>query len=95
MYEEEQKVDINETNVIYLDRVNSKTQTDASVIITFNVEKSSKITKRKIIFNLKEYEIMGKENSLSNEVRNYFRRRGIRFRPIHWRYVGDEGLFND
>ena len=95
MYEEQQKIDINEANVIYLDSVSSKTQTDASVIITFNVENSYKITKRKIIFNLKNYEIMGKENSLSNEVRNYFRRRGIRFRPIHWRYAGDKGLYND
>ena len=94
MYKEQQRVNINEKNVTYLDSVNSKTNTEASVIITFNVEKKFKPRKGKIVFNLDTYEIRGDQDSLSDEVRNFFRRRGIRFKPIHWRYADDEMFYN-
>ena len=95
MYDEEQTIDINKENVTYLDSINKKTATDAQVIMTFNVEKSYDLSDEKVIFNLQTYEITGKQNSLSDEVRNYLRRRGIKFNPIHWRYSVDEGLYND
>jgi acetyltransferase-like isoleucine patch superfamily enzyme len=38
------------------------------------------------IFDLTNQVVSGVEDSFSNEIRNFFRRRGIRFRPIIWRY---------
>jgi acetyltransferase-like isoleucine patch superfamily enzyme len=95
MYKEEQIKDINENNVIFLNNISQKTKTDAQVLISFKVDKNCEKLKNKVIFNLQTFEVIGKENSLSDEVRNYFRKRGIRFKPMYWRYTADKGLYND
>jgi len=95
MYKEKQIENINRENVIYVDRVTKTFSSGASVLITLNVSDDYKLPAGKTLFNLQTFEITGTQNSLSDEVRNYFRKRGVRFKPIHWRYMGDEGLWND
>jgi acetyltransferase-like isoleucine patch superfamily enzyme len=95
MYQEIQKVDINENEVVYYDRIDEKTKIKGKVLITLSVDENFKLPKQTVLFDLNKYEIKGKQNTLTDEVRNYFRRRGIRFKPIHWRYSADKGLYND
>jgi acetyltransferase-like isoleucine patch superfamily enzyme len=45
-------------------------------------------------FDLNEYKVTGAMNQVANEVRNVFRKHGIRFEPHIWRYRGDLGRFN-
>jgi acetyltransferase-like isoleucine patch superfamily enzyme len=47
-----------------------------------------------VIFDLSKYEIRGKQDPYSDEVRNILRKRGIRFKPLYWRYTADEGFYN-
>lgn len=63
------------------------------VVLTFNASEEKR-QKNSIIFDLTNYRILGKQNSLSDEVRNFLRKRGIRFKPIHWRYTADRGFYN-
>jgi acetyltransferase-like isoleucine patch superfamily enzyme len=42
-----------------------------------------------VVFDLEALQVRGRQNRLSDEVRNFLRRRGIRFSPIHWRYTHD------
>jgi len=46
------------------------------------------------IFDLEYMEFRGTSTILSNELRNFFRRYGIRFTPIHWHYNWKNGLKN-
>lgn len=65
------------------------------VILTFKIK--NYIEGRQldsVIFDLTEYKVLGREDTLSDEVRNFLRRHGIRFRPIYWRYSADKGLYN-
>ena len=48
----------------------------------------------KTIFDFNTYVITGPQDKLSDEIRNYLRKKGIRFKPIHWRYTADEGKYN-
>lgn len=47
-----------------------------------------------VVFDLGGLEVIGEQGAGSDEVRNFLRRRGIRFRPIHWRYRRDAGMHN-
>lgn len=78
-------------NVIYnfncdLDKISAK------VVLGF--EFKGKRKESQIVFDLKKYEICGKEDRYSDEIRNVLRKRGIRFSPIYWRYSADEGFYN-
>ena len=53
------------------------------------------LPKQTVLFDLNKYEIKGEQNILTDEVRNHFRKRGIKFKPIHWRYKADRGFYND
>jgi len=44
------------------------------------------------LFDVAAGKITGPEGRLSNELRNFLRRRGILFSPIHWHYSFEEGL---
>lgn len=59
-----------------------------------SLKKLAKTTKQFTIFDIGKYETIGKEDNLSDEVRNFLRKRGIKFSPIYWRYTKDEGFFN-
>ncbi|MHC4183812.1 MAG: acyltransferase, partial [Planctomycetota bacterium] len=63
------------------------------VVLTFNTKKDDR-QGNSVIFDLTNYRVLGKQIPLSNEVRNFLRKRGIRFKPIHWRYVADKGFYN-
>ena len=95
MYQENQIVDINEKNVVYFNRIDNETKIETKVLITLLVGENFKLPKKTVVFDLNKYEIKGDQNALTDEVRNFFRRRGIRFKPIHWRYSADKGLYND
>jgi acetyltransferase-like isoleucine patch superfamily enzyme len=47
-----------------------------------------------VIFDLSNYQIYGNQTRLTDEIRNFMRKRGIRFSPIYWRYTHDENLYN-
>jgi acetyltransferase-like isoleucine patch superfamily enzyme len=47
-----------------------------------------------VIFDLTNYKVTGTQNPLSDEVRNFLRKRGIRFKPILWRYIADKGMYS-
>ena len=64
------------------------------VVLCFEKEADSKQQSDSVIFDLTQYKVIGEENALSDEVRNFLRRRGIRFHPIHWRYEADAGFYN-
>jgi len=40
------------------------------------------------IFDLNTYEVKGPQDWITDEIRNFLRRRGIKFKPIYWRYGG-------
>ena len=44
-----------------------------------------------VVFDVGAYRVHGEQDAVSDEVRNFLRRRGIRFKPIHWRYRGWRG----
>jgi len=48
-----------------------------------------------VLFDLDSLIIYGAENEYSDEVRNFLRLRGIRFKPIYWRYSGESHLYQD
>jgi acetyltransferase-like isoleucine patch superfamily enzyme len=52
---------------------------------------------RFVTFDITNYEITSVEaeyDDFTNEVRNFLRKRGIKFKPIYWRYENDKGFFN-
>jgi acetyltransferase-like isoleucine patch superfamily enzyme len=46
------------------------------------------------VFDFGRKRIVGPQNRYTDEIRNFFRKRGVRFAPYAWRYTHDEGLFN-
>lgn len=95
MYQENQRVDINENKVVYYDLIDKKTKISGKVLITLSVDEEFELPKQTVLFDLNKYEIKGEQNILTDEVRNHFRKRGIKFKPIHWRYKADRGFYND
>ena len=65
---------------------------DADVILTFDSLGLNE--KHSCIFDLTDSIIKGEQDNLTDEIRNFLRRRGIKFSPIYWRYSADKGLFN-
>jgi acetyltransferase-like isoleucine patch superfamily enzyme len=47
-----------------------------------------------VVIDLGAMEVLGEQGVESDEVRNFLRRRGIRLKPIHWRYRRDAGMHN-
>ena len=48
-----------------------------------------------ILFDMEKLYIYGVQNHISDEVRNFLRKRGVKFSPIYWRYTGEKHLYND
>lgn len=81
-------------NVQYFLEYNPSRDGIVPVVLCFSKVGDRKQLPKTVIFDLTNYEIIGKETPLSDEVRNFLRRRGVRFKPIFWRYEADRGLYN-
>lgn len=44
------------------------------------------------VFNVSQKQFLGVEDPLAHELRNFLRRRGIRFRPFAWKFSFEKGL---
>lgn len=82
----------NPEDVIYTYRYHPRFYSK-SVVLTFNIPGNVKQPKG-VMFDLTNYKVAGRQDALSDEVRNFLRKRGIRFKPIYWRYTADEGFYN-
>jgi acetyltransferase-like isoleucine patch superfamily enzyme len=55
-------------------------------VINFNHEK---VNVNNVVFDLNKYEISGDQDTISDEVREVFRRYGVKFKPYLWRYKNE------
>jgi acetyltransferase-like isoleucine patch superfamily enzyme len=65
----------------------------AGVVLTFDL-KDAKVPEDMTVFDFGLKQVTGPQNRYTDEIRNFFRKRGVRFKPYAWRYVHDVGLFN-
>lgn len=79
--------------IIYVRQYDCLLPVSEKIVLTFNVANLSDNYEAPVIFDLSSYYIHGVETRISDEVRNFLRRRGIRFKPIHWRYTLDKGFY--
>lgn len=63
------------------------------VVLTFLVNDVSE-SDQTTVFDFSQKQITGPQNRYTDEIRNFFRKRGVRFKPYLWRYTHDVGLFN-
>ncbi len=78
-----------EGSVIYCRAFDVQSAGNASVVLTFDPgDYEAAVEGGLVLFDLKAYRVLGQQTAQSNEVRNFLRRRGVRFSPIHWRYRG-------
>jgi hypothetical protein len=56
------------------------------VVLTFLDESRPEVRSGTTLFDLSDSRVFGEQDRLSDEVREFCRRRGIRFRPFAWRY---------
>lgn len=79
----------------YSREVNLADPPGGSVTLTFSCKGSREdLRPGAVVFDLEGREVIGEQGAASDEVRNFLRRRGIRLRPIHWRYRRDAGMHN-
>ncbi len=63
----------------------------AGIVLTFACRGDrAALRGRCVVFDLGAREVIGEQGAHSDEVRNFLRRRGIRLKPIHWRYRGPQ-----
>jgi len=87
---------VNEGDLLYISNLSDDTGLEGKVVLSFNV--SDELDKEKInfvLFDMNDLVVYGNQNAQSDEVRNFLRRRGIRFEPIYWNYTGEKHLYND
>lgn len=70
-----------------------KPKGNPKIVLTFKIEGDTKKADS-VFFDLSKFKLIGIQNSLSDVVRNFLRKRGIRFKPIYWRYTADKGFYN-
>jgi hypothetical protein len=80
------------TDVKYNFTYKIKTKGNPKVVLAFKIQGDTKKAKT-VFFDLSKLKVIGVQDSLSDEVRNFLRKRGIRFKPIYWRYTADRGLY--
>lgn len=83
----------NPDSVVYVPAYDWQHPPEAEIILTFKVTDLPDPIERPVIFDLASFNVYGAQTRLSDEVRNFLRRRGIRFKPILWRYTHDEGFY--
>lgn len=87
---------VNPENVVYMPRYLAGSKQRGKVILTFSTpDRIDEDSLDCILFDLQKLEILGVQNEISDEVRNFLRRRGVRFKPIYWRYMNEQHLYND
>jgi len=59
---------------------------DRTVVLTFANEEIHTVAPSATVFDLNASRVYGKQDALSDDVREFLRRRGIRFRPFAWRH---------
>ncbi len=59
---------------------------ERTVVLTFTDEEISAVGPSVTVFDLSASRVHGRQDALSDEVREFCRRRGIRFRPFAWRH---------
>lgn len=72
-------------DVAFVPKLDQQQAPGAKVVLTFEAAVAA-ISDSPVIFDLTRFQVHGTETRLSDEVRNFLRRRGIRFKPIYWRY---------
>lgn len=77
---------IPEGAVLYQQTFDPEDHGDAEVILTFDCAGHEDAVEGVVLFDLTNYQVYGQRTPTSDEVRNFLRRRGVRFSPIHWRY---------
>lgn len=78
----------NKANILYSKSIEKTMMTGIKgrlIILTFN-KNNITISKELTIFNLQKSIFHGKRDIFSDEMREFLRQRGIKFRPILWRY---------
>ncbi len=86
---------IEKNDIVYREQIYNFDNINEDIIICCYLDENLRIPDGKVIFNINNYQINGTQNKKSDEVRNFLRKRGIRFSPIYWRYNADKGLYND
>jgi acetyltransferase-like isoleucine patch superfamily enzyme len=61
-------------------------QRPRAVVLTFDADPAAVVPAGVTLFDLATSRVSGVQDQLSDEVREFCRRRGIRFRPLAWRY---------
>ena len=78
--------------VLYQPRFERSGLGQARVVLTFEAgDAAGDCPDGVVVFDVGAYRVHGEQDAVSDEVRNFLRRRGIRFKPIHWRYRGWRG----
>lgn len=87
---------INPEIVVFVPRYLASSKQRGKVLLTFlTPDEIDENNLDCVIFDLHKLVIFGIQNEVSDEVRNFLRRRGIRFKPIYWRYSRERELYND
>jgi acetyltransferase-like isoleucine patch superfamily enzyme len=87
---------INQDNIIYMHKFSQGYKTKGKLIITLNTpDKVNEKDLNCILFDLKSLTVHGVQDEVSDKVRNFLRRRGIRLKPIYWRYTKEKSLYKD
>jgi len=93
-FSQEGKVDPDD--VVYISKFVDNRKNNGKYVLAFSVpDNLSEDDIEYTLFDLDRLVIYGRQNTESDEVRNFLRRRGIKFKPIYWRYTGEKHLYND
>jgi acetyltransferase-like isoleucine patch superfamily enzyme len=77
------------SRLVYLRAYDSGASSDVDVVLALDVPPLPEGFERPVVFDLTSLRVYGVQTRVSDEVRNFLRRRGMRFRPSHWRYQHD------
>jgi len=83
-------------DVVYISEFVDNSKNNGKYVLAFSVpDNLSEDDIKYTLFDLDRLVIYGRQNAESDEVRNFLRRRGIKFKPIYWRYTGEKHLYSD
>ncbi len=95
LYMELDLMAVNPNTVRYCKSVQVSAVSSAEITLCFElIGDVAELRAGAVVFNLSNYQIYGNQTQLTDEIRNFMRKRGIRFSPIYWRYTHDENLYN-
>jgi acetyltransferase-like isoleucine patch superfamily enzyme len=79
--------------VVYCRALSSAENQPGMYVLTFEVGNVEAV--QCVVFDLTNLTIHGTEDQTTDEIRNFLRRRGIRFQPMYWRYMRERHLYQD